>query len=189
MRFFGRWVGLVTLVTIWALAGPAVAQGAGPAPGAVILVVDMQRIQKEASAPKGIQQQVRDFEARMQAEAKADEEALKAEETALKQQQTLLSPEAFDERRREFETRVRDEERKWQERQRNVQTSVREAERAVLKALDPILREIMEARGGNLLLERRVILTGSSDLDITEAVISRLNATLPTVAVDLTVAE
>ncbi len=165
----------------FALAAPvAVAQTAA----ANILVVDTVRIQEQSSAAKSMQTQIRDFEKKLQAQAKSAEEKLKAEEVGLKQQQTLLAPEQFDIKRREFETKVGDEQRKLQEAQQNMQDAVRAAQTKLLKALEPILKELMTERGANLMVDRRMVLTSSESLDVTASVIERLNKKVPSVKVE-----
>lgn len=184
------WMNRVIIVSCACLflglaALPAFAQSGGGVPAARILIVDMQRVQKESVAAQSVQSQVQSLEEKMQADFKALNETLQSEQEALKQQQTLLSPDAFDERRREFEDRVREEERQLQERQRSIQIAFRNAQRDILKSLDPILRTLKDEKGGNILMDRQMILTGDSDLDITDTVIQRLNAALPYVSVDL----
>ncbi len=150
-----------------------------------ILVVDTVRIQEQAAAAKSVQSQIRDFETKLQAAAKSAEEKLKAEEIGLKQQQTLLAPEQFDVKRREFETRVSDEQRKLQQSQQDMQVAVRTAQGTLLKALEPILKELMKERGANLMVDRRMVLTSSESLDVTSTVIERLDKKLPSVKVEL----
>lgn len=184
-----RIVSLSCACVLMALAAfPAVAQSAASLPAARILIVDMQRVQKESVAAQSVQSQVQALEEQMQADFKAVNESLQSEQEALKQQQTLLSPDAFDERRREFEDRVREEERQLQEWQRGLQIAVRNAQRDILESLDPILRTLKDEKGGNILMDRQKILIGDPELDITDTVIQRLNAVLPSVTVTLPVA-
>ena len=100
----------------------------------------------------------RDFETKLQAQAKSAEEKLKAEEVGLKQQQTLLSPEQFDVKRREFETRVGEEQRKLQQSQQDMQGAVRTAQGTLFKTLEPIVKEVMKERGANMMIDRRMVL-------------------------------
>ncbi len=179
--FLTRTMGALTVLSLVMAAPVAVAQTAA----ANILVVDTVRIQEQAAAAKSMQTQIRDFETKLQAQAKSAEEKLKAEEVALKQQQTLLAPEQFDVKRREFETRVGDEQRKLQQAQQDMQVAVRTAQGTLLKALEPILKELMTERGANLMVDRRMVLTSSDSLDVTAAVIERLNKKLPSVKVEI----
>lgn len=176
-----RALGIVTALSLMLAAPAAYAQTAA----ANILVVDTIRIQEQAAAAKSVQTQIRDFETKLQAQAKSAEEKLKAEEVGLKQQQTLLAPEQFDVKRREFETRVGDEQRKLQQAQQDMQTAVRTAQQTLLKALEPILKELMTERGANMMVDRRMVLTSSDSLDVTATVIERLNKKLPSVKVDM----
>lgn len=170
---------LMTLSMLMAAPGVAAQTAA-----ANILVVDTMRIQEQSSAAKSVQTQIRDFETKLQAQAKSAEEKLKAEEVGLKQQQTLLAPEQFDVKRREFETRVGNEQRQLQQAQQDMQAAVRNAQQTLLKSLEPILKELMAERGANLMVDRRMVLTSSDSLDVTATVIERLNKKLPSVKVE-----
>ncbi len=176
-----RTMGVLTLAALVMSAPAAQAQTAS----ANILVVDTVRIQEQSSAAKSMQTQIRDFETKLQAQAKSAEEKLKAEEVGLKQQQTLLAPEQFDVKRREFETRLGEEQRKLQQAQQDMQVAARTAQGTLLKALEPILKELMTERGANLMVDRRMVLTSSDSLDVTTAVIERLNKKLPSVKVEV----
>ena len=174
----------VTLAALTALpmlmaAPSAMAQTAT----ANILVVDTVKIQDQSSAAKSMQTQMQEFEKKLQTQAKTAEEKLKAEEVGLKQQQTLLAPEQFDVKRREFEAKVGEEQRKLQQSQQDMQAAVRNAQGALFKALEPILKDLMTERGANLMLDRRMVLTSSDNLDVTSVVIERLNKKLPAIKV------
>lgn len=174
-------MGVMVAASLLMAAPVAVAQTAA----ANILVVDTIRIQEQSLAAKAVQTQIRDFETKLQAQAKSAEEKLKAEEVGLKQQQTILAPEQFDVKRREFETKVGNEQRKLQQSQQDFQTAVRNAQGTLLKALEPILKELMTERGANMMVDRRMVLTSSDSLDVTAAVIERLNKKLPSVKVEM----
>lgn len=162
------------------------------APGAIaqtaaanILVVDMMRIQEQSAAAKAVQTQIRDYETKFQAQIKSAEEKIKAEEVGLKQQQTLLAPDAFDAKRREFETKVGSEQRRLQQSQQDFQTAVRNAQSTLLKALQPILKDLMTERGANMIVDRRMVMVSSDSLDVTAAVIEQLNKKLPSIKVEM----
>ena len=167
------------------LAASAAWAQAAKTPAAIILVVDMMRVQDQAVAAKSVQTQIRDFEAKLQAQAKAAEVKLKDDEAKLKQQQTILAPDQFDAQRRAFETRVGEEQRKLQERQRDIQIAVRKAQGALLQALEPVLKELLAERGGNILVDRRMILTAADNLDVTNSVIERLDKRIKSLKVEV----
>jgi len=176
-----RLAGLIAILAVTALSAPA---AFAQTPTANILVVDMVRVQEQSLAAKSVQAQVREFETKLQDQAKKAEEKLKAQETGLKQQQTLLAPEQFDAKRREFENKVGEEQRKLQQTQQDLQVALRNAQGTLLKTLEPILKEIMTERGANIMIDRRmVLLTSSSSLDVTDVVVERLDKKLPTLKV------
>ena len=172
--------GMLTAMTLL-LASGAFAQTAP----AIILVVDTVRIQEQSVAAKSVQTQIRDFQTKLQAQAKATQDRLKAEEVGLKQQQTLLAPEQFDVKRREFEAKVGEEQRKFQQVQQEYDVAIRNAQSTLLKALQPILKELMTEKGANMLLDGRMVMTSSDSLDVTAAAIERLNKKVPSIKVEV----
>ena len=162
-------------------AAPATAQGSLAGVG----IIDMQRIQRDAAASKSIQAQLQKQVAIDKQDITKEENELRKIETELGQQRALISPEAFAERRRVFEERVTNL-------QRDVQNKNRELDKsrsAALQTVQNSLREVIEQMVG----ERQLILILTKDqtifaapvLEITDEVIKRLNAKLPSVNVPL----
>jgi len=173
-------IAATSLVILLAGIPAAVAQTSGK-----ILIVDMMRVQEQAVAAKSVQAQIRDLGAKLQAQAKTAEEKVKADEAKLKQQQTLLSPEQFDEQRRAFEAQVGQAQRTLQERERDIQAAVRKAQGALLQALQPILNELLVEKGGSIMVDRRSVLSAAEGLDVTSAVIERLDKRLTALKVEV----
>ena len=73
---------------------------------AVIAIVEVQAIMREAKAAQSIQAQVEAKRSEYQAEISAEETRLRDLEQQLARQQSVLSPEAYTKRRREFESDV-----------------------------------------------------------------------------------
>ena len=170
----------VFALTIAALVG-ATAHGE-PMPGAVIAVIDYQKIERESIAAQTIMEQVDNFRAVYQAEITKQENTLRAEREELERQQTILSAESFNEKRRAFEA-------KYQELQRQVMDRTRILDRALAAARDEILRTVLVItgelgadRGFNIVLEKSQTFFFSNSMSITDAVLEELNQRLPVVA-------
>jgi len=153
-----------------------------PMAGAVIAVIDYQKIERESIAAQTIMEQVDDFRAVYQAEITKQEDTLRAEREELERQQTILSAEAFNEKRRAFET-------KYQELQRQVMDRTRILDRALTAARDEILRTVLVIIGEfgtdlgfNIVLEKSQTFFFSNSMSITDAVLTKLNQRLPVVA-------
>ena len=158
-------------------------------PGAVIAVIDYQRIERESIAAQTIMAQVNEFRAVYQLEITSQEDALRAEREELERQQTILSAESFNEKRRAFES-------KFQELQRQVMDRTRILDRALAAARDEILqtvlvitRDISEDRGFNIVMEKSQTFFFSNSLSITDAVLTELNQRLPVVSASVPIPE
>jgi Skp family chaperone for outer membrane proteins len=73
--------------------------------------------------------------------------------------------------------------KRFTDRQGEIQQGVTAAQKEVIAAVDPILKEIMLERGANILLERQAVVWTGIDIDVTNAVIQRLDERLPKVKV------
>ncbi len=183
MRFIGPQRLLVAAACLSIVAG---ALGGGafgePMPGAVIAIIDYQRIERESIAAQAIMEQVNDYRAVYQSDITSQEVALRVEREELERQQTILSAESFNEKRRAFEA-------KFQELQRQVMDRTRILDRALASARDEILqtvliitRDISEDRGFNIVLEKSQSFFFSNALNITDAVLAELDQRLPVVS-------
>ena len=69
-----------------------------------------------------------------------------------------------------------------QTRQQELQYTQQMQVRAIAQAADPILVAVYQERGCGLLLDRSAVYIFNTSMDITDAVIQRLNTALPTLS-------
>ncbi|MBK1836159.1 OmpH family outer membrane protein [Azospirillum sp. YIM B02556] len=161
-----------------------------PAPGAelkapVIAVIDVQKIMQESSASKGITKSFESLRDSYQKEISALEDKLRKNEDELRKQQTVLSPEALANKRRDFEKQVADVQKTVQTRKRALETSLNEAMAVVHKTMVEVVADISRERGANLVLARQQFVLVDTQLDVTDAVMERVNKKLPQVALNV----
>jgi outer membrane protein len=172
---------------------PAAPAAATPAPGAApqkleaptIMVVDVQKILQEAAASKGIQKAVETQRDTYQKEIAALEDKLRTAEQELRKQQTVLSADALAPRRRDFEKQVADVQRTVQSRKRALDSALNDSMGQVQKAMVEIIAEMARDKGANIVLARHQFVLVEAQLDVTDAVMDRLNKKLPKVAVTI----
>jgi outer membrane protein len=157
---------------------PASAQGL---PG--VAIIDVQRLQRDAAASKSIKAQLEKQFAVHQQEITKQENELRSAEQELSRQRTLISPEAFAERRRQFETKVANLQRDVQNRKRELDKSELAAQRTVEQALADIVQQLVTERKLTLVLSKNQTIFAAPEFDMTEEVMKRLNAKLPSVKV------
>ncbi|WP_434618831.1 OmpH family outer membrane protein [Azospirillum sp. B2RO_4] len=161
-----------------------------PGPGAelkapVIAVIDVQKIMQESAASKGITKSFESLRDSYQKEISALEDKLRKNEDELRKQQTVLSPEALANKRRDFEKQVADVQKTVQNRKRALETSLNEAMAVVHKTMVEVVADISRERGANLVLARQQFVLVDTQLDVTDAVMERVNKKLPQVALNV----
>ncbi len=184
MRFARRiahWLSGVAVI-VQMLFGPILPAMAQDEGGLGVVVIDTQRIYREAAAVRGLQKKVDDQRSSYQKELRQKEEALRGADQELARQQTVLSPEAFAERRRELEQEVAKLQGEVQSRRKDLEKEFALGMKQVQAALVDISREIAEERKSDLVIEKSAVVLVRPELEITQEALKRLNQRLPKVA-------
>ncbi|MDW3207623.1 MAG: OmpH family outer membrane protein [Alphaproteobacteria bacterium] len=154
-------------------------------PPVKVAIVEMQRIQNEASAWKDLSQKLKAAQEKVLQDLQPQQSALEEEAKALQQQQAILAPEAFETKVAEFEQKRREMVQTSNERRQAVERALVEAKNRIIKEIRDILLGITEEKGYNLILDQSnadpTIVVASPEINITETVIKRLDQKLPTV--------
>jgi Skp family chaperone for outer membrane proteins len=152
-------------------------------PASVVAVVDVQFILQEAAASKSIQKQLEAQRETYQNEISKQEDRLRAVEQELNHQRANLSPDDFGQKRREFEQQVVDVQRTVQARKRVLDQAFNES---MTKVRDAVLQTVTEVAGeqkATLVLAKQQVVLAEKSLDLTAAVLERVNKKLPSVPV------
>jgi Skp family chaperone for outer membrane proteins len=164
-------------------AVPALAQAPAAGDGAVIIVVDLQRILREATAVQALQQQLGAAREAFQAEIRQREEELRRLDQELARERPTLPPEIYAERRQALADQLAALQSDVQQRRQQLDQAMNEGMRQVQTGLLPILQEITEEHGADLMLAKTSIVLIRPEYEVTDEALARLNARLPTVAV------
>ncbi len=157
----------------------------GPLAPAFIAVVGMTQVQQQATAFRGVQEQMERFGRTMQTELSQREVQLRNSEQELGRQRETLPQPQFAERVRALEGQFIEFQRNVQARRNQMEEAEVNARRQLDQGLERVLREIAEARSLNLILAKESTMINAAEIDITGEVIQRLNQTLPRVNVTL----
>lgn len=163
------------------LASPAVAA----TPPASILTVDVQKILQDSTAAKGIRQQLDAQRDRYQAEIKKEEEKLRASEQEVIKSRETLSKEQLVEKQKQLRNDFRVVERKVQQRRRALDQAFAEAMKRIRNALAEVVIDTAKERGANMVLPKGETMWHTPDLEVTDVVLQKLNAKLPSVKVTI----
>lgn len=170
-------------VGLTAAVRPVLAQEEAPALSDEILVVDLNRILRDAAAVQVLQEQVGAAREAFQAEIRQREDALRQRDQELARQRPQLTPEEYEARRAQLANELAQLQSDVQERRRQLDQAMNEGMRQVQAVLLPILQRLTEERGASILLSKTSIVLVRPELEITEQALQVLDETLPSVTV------
>ncbi len=177
----GIWFACMALLLLgWLVAAPLAAQERPT----VVGVVDIQKIMREATAARSIQEQIERRRSSYQAEIKQEETRLREVEQELARQQSLLAPDAFAARQREFRDQVAATQRTVQERRRILDQAYAQGVRQIQIEVTAIIRDIAQERRIDIVVPVAQTLFAAEALRITDEALKRLNKSLPEVTLE-----
>lgn len=173
-----RLLSALSVVAIMA-TGPALAQesAAATAPAEPMRVISVDRavVMRDSDIGKDVTKQAEAVRDKYQKEAEATAKDLQGQRDALAEKQKILSPEKFQEEVTAFQQIIQQKDQELQVNLRRLQVGVMRAQTDISNELGPIFKDIMKARGANMLIEKGVVIAAPGDQDITQVVIDRLN--------------
>ncbi|MBB4210083.1 hypothetical protein CCR85_10625 [Rhodothalassium salexigens] len=168
---------LMTLV-----AGAAAAQDT---PVARILVVDFQRVNNDSLVGQDIAAQMQSFRVDMEGRQRELQEALRSKVEELQAQRNMLSEEVLQERVQGIQQEEQAANQEVRDLMNRGQNAMQQARLEVRRVLRPIIKGIMEERDATMVLDKNIVSQHVSGLDVTTAVIERLDAEMASFDVNL----
>ena len=146
-----------------------------------VVYIDMNKILTDSKVGIFVEKELtKSHESKLDNFNKTEEE-LKKEEIDLISKRNVMAREEFDknvkilnEQAQEYQT----QRRKWFD---DISQKRNKARAEVLKSLDPIMTEYFEKNNISLILYKRNIAIGISELDVTDKIIDELNKKLPSI--------
>ncbi|HEX8239237.1 MAG TPA: OmpH family outer membrane protein [Allosphingosinicella sp.] len=174
------------------LALPGVAQ-AQRTPGAVIVVVDTDRVYSECTACKAAQTQLQALITSAQQRAQTLGQPIQTEMQSLQQAAQAAQAQqgaartaaetSLQTRAQALQTRQNTANQELQRLEQNIQSTRANVLRQINARLNPIITQVMTARQANIALDVNATLARANALDVTNDVLTALNAALPSVSV------
>lgn len=165
---------------------PAAPTPKGPVPEPVVLVIDKSAILRASKAGQDITNQIRAMADQAKSEIDPQGRALKSEIDAFKAQAGSMTPEQRQARTAALEARQRAFEQLAGTKQQRIQMALAGANHEMEKAIGPILKQVMADHHANLVVDKQaVILATDSSFDVTQEVVQKLDAVLPSVKVEM----
>jgi len=155
-------------------------------PGAVIAVVDLQRVSTDCTACKAantaLQGQVTALRSREQALGGPLETERKSIQAAVDALKGKDPDAALQARIRAFQTKQQQGSQELQKQQAQIERNQAYVSQQISSKLGPIYQQVLQRHNANILLEQGATLAAGSALDVTNEVLAALNTALPTVA-------
>jgi Skp family chaperone for outer membrane proteins len=167
-----------------AIPGAAPAQRLG---GAVVAVVDTDRISRECTACVAAQSQLTTQGNTLRTRAQQLQQQLQTQGAPIQTAVTALNgrqPDAaLQQRITAFQTQQRNAEQELQRSEQNFRSTQMHVQQQIGTRLGPIINTVAAARGANIAIDRGSALFAAPALDITNEVLAQLNQQLPSVSV------
>ncbi len=179
---------LAPVLTLGLMTAAAVAPNAVVAqtlPGAIIAVVNSDRILSECTACVAANAQLQAQRQQIQTRAEQLNAPLQTEAQAI---QTALqaaggNPDAaLQQRIQTFQTNQQNATRELQPQQETFQRNVAFVRQQILQRLSPVVEQVMQQRGANLAVDTGATFAHAQAIEITDGVMTALNAALPSVS-------
>jgi Skp family chaperone for outer membrane proteins len=151
-----------------------------------IAVINFQQILHDSSAGKSVKEQLDAKQKTYQAEMSKKENELNKESENLAQQRAVLSPDAFEKKAKEFRAKTNDAQKEVQIKHNELDYALNSSLGEIQKTVLEIVANMAKQHGYSLVLPSSQLLYADSKLDITNEVLSQLNAKLPKVNVSFT---
>ena len=164
------------------VSATAQAQSDGKTP--VILIVDQARLIATSKAGNSIAEQMKTLQATANKELEAEVGRITKEAEELKSKQGQMEEKAYIETAKRLAIQQNNLPVLREVKLRELALSEQKAIGQISEKMRPILKKIVEDRGATILLDRSAVMYASQNTDITEEVLTKLDAEISSVKVE-----
>jgi Skp family chaperone for outer membrane proteins len=157
---------------------------APPPPAAVIGVIGAQEVFEASVAVREVRQTLQRRLARLQEDSVREQQRWRDAQQALAAERGQLTPEQLREKERELQEQITNGQRILRERNAAIQAAGQKALAEVERVMLYVIRQVAEARGLTMVIQRQAIVLAVEEHDISEAVANQLNRALTSVPLD-----
>ena len=144
-----------------------------------IVVLDLKYVLNKSKAGKGAQDFLKKSFEDKQKKFMELEKKLKKEESDLLTKKTVLSKEEYTNKSNTLRKKVIDYQSDRRSSLDKITTQRAEARETLLKNIDPILQTYIKENNISLVVDKKNMLGGNPDIDITNIIVEKLNKELP----------
>lgn len=168
---------LLTLIAACAMAS-------SQASADTIAYVNIDLIMHDSSAGKSVKEQLDTKRQSFKTEMSRKENELNKEQESLAQQRAVLSPDAFEKKAKAFRAKANAAQKDVEAKGNELNSAVNSSLGQIQKAVFEIVSKISKDKGYSVIIPTSALLYADPKLDITNEVMTQLNATLPKVTVN-----
>lgn len=177
-------IGAFALASLTASAALAQAQGPanpGPAiPG--VCVYFNQRVLAQSTAGQAVQTRMEQLAQEVQGELQPYATAIQTEVQALQQGASTIPADQMNQRRQALQQRIQEAQQLEGTRDNELRYTLAEQRRKISEAIEPLLVAVYQEKGCGIMIDRESVFIMNPSMDVTDTVIQRLNAQLPTLS-------
>lgn len=177
-------IGTFALASLTASA--ALAQSQGPAnPGPVIpgvCVYFNQRVLAQSTVGQAVQTRMEQLAQEVQGEIQPYATTIQTEAQALQQGQATIPADQMNQRRQQLQQRIQEAQQLEATRENELRYTLAEQRRKISEAIEPLLVAVYQEKGCGIMIDRESVFILNPAMDVTDTVIQRLNAQLPTLS-------
>jgi outer membrane protein len=177
---------LLATTLVIAASAPALAANPPPPPQKILLI-DRQAILRFSKVGQDVARQIEVMGNQAKGEIAGQQRALQAEAQQLQQQIAILAADAKAQKVKAFEAKQAGMQAAAQRKEQAIQGGFMVAQQTIAKTLEPILQNLMQQRGANMILDKNALVYASPQavqaFDITMPAIDQLNQKLPALKV------
>ncbi len=155
------------------------------AQGIKIAVVDVEQLLSSSKAGNSIQSQLTSRRESFQKEFKSRETNLMNAEKTLVEQKQSMSAEDFAAKRKDFEKQLYETRSLFQKRRNSLDKGLGNALDQLRKSIIQVTAEISEEQGFQVVLTRDSVVIVEKEMDITQAVLARLDKRMASINLDI----
>jgi len=144
-----------------------------------VAYLDMTFVLNNSKAGKGAQDFLQKSFKENQKIFLDEENSLKKEESDLLAQKTILSKEEYEKKSNRLRKKVIDYQSQRRTSLEKITTQRAEARQKLIEKLDPILKTYIEENDISMIIDRKNVLMGNTNLDITSIIVEKLNKEFP----------
>ena len=149
-----------------------------------VAYLDMKFILNNSKAGKGAQDLLHKSFQENQKKFLDKENALKKEESDLLTQKTILTKEEYQKKSDDLRKKVIDYQSQRRASLEKITAQRAEARQKLIEKLDPILQSYIEENDISLVIDRKNVVMGNTNLDITDIIIKKINKEFPSLSIE-----